>query len=47
MSVESFVREILEKNRTELDELRELLRVLEQLNRRSPRIYAFSVTSNT
>jgi hypothetical protein len=46
MSVESFVQEVLEKNRGELDELKELLRVLEQLNRRKPRIIAVSVTSN-
>jgi hypothetical protein len=46
MSVESFVWEILEKNRNELDELRELLKILEQLNRRRPRIYTVSVTSN-
>jgi hypothetical protein len=46
MSAESFVLEVLEKNRAELDELRELMRVLEQLNRRKPRIYAVSVTSN-
>ena len=46
MSAESFVQEILDKNRVELDELKELLRILEQLNRRKPRIYAVSVTSN-
>jgi hypothetical protein len=46
MSTESFVQEVLEKNRAELDELRELLRVLEQLNKRRPRIIAVSVTSN-
>ena len=46
MSTESFVQEVLQKNRGELDELRELLKVLEQLNRRKPRIYAVSVTSN-
>jgi len=46
MAVESFAREILKKNRTELDELRELLKILEQLNRRRPHIYAVSVTSN-
>ena len=46
MSAESFVQEVFQKNRGELDELRELLKVLEQLNRRKPRIYAVSVTSN-
>jgi len=46
MSVESFVQEVFDKNRGELDELRELLKVLEQLNRRKPRIIAVSVTSN-
>jgi len=47
MSVKIFVQEVLEKNHTELDELRELLRILEQLNRKEPRVYAVSVTSNT
>jgi hypothetical protein len=46
MSAESFVQEVFQKNRGELDELRELLKVLEQLNGRKPRIYAVSVTSN-
>jgi len=45
-SAESFAEEIYEKNRPELDELRELLRILEQLDRRRPRIYTISVTSN-
>jgi len=46
MSAKSFVQEILKKNREELNELRELQKVLEQLSRRRPRIYAVSVTSN-
>ena len=46
MSAEKFVQEVQEKNSRELDELRELLRILEQLDRRRPQIYAISVTSN-
>jgi len=46
MSAESFVQEVQEKNRKELDELRELLRILDQLSSKKPQIYAISVTSN-
>ena len=46
MSVEVFVREVQEKHRSELDELQELLKVLEQLNEKRPHIVAVHVTSN-
>lgn len=46
MSADRFVQEIIQQNRKEMDELKALLDVLEQLNRRKPRIYSVSVTSN-
>jgi len=46
MSIDKFVQEIQEQNSEELDELRELLRVLDQLNRKETHIYNISVISN-
>jgi hypothetical protein len=46
MSVERFVQEVQDNNREELDELRELLSILDQLNRKETIIYTMSVVSN-
>jgi len=46
MTIEAFVKEIQEKNRSELDELQKLLKLLESLNKEKPRIVAVNVTSN-
>jgi hypothetical protein len=41
-----FAEEILQKNREELEELRQLLEALDELQNKKPRIYAISITSN-
>jgi hypothetical protein len=46
MSVEEFVAEILEENKEDLDELAELQKVLDQLQKDRNEIYFVSVTSN-
>jgi len=45
-SADMFAEEILQKNREELEELRQLLEALDELQNRKPRIYAISITSN-
>jgi len=46
MSLEEFVDEILEENQKDIEELRRLQEVLEQLQREETQIYLVSVTSN-
>lgn len=46
MSTREFVEEILEDNQEELDELRKLQEILDQLTEREHRFYTVSVTSN-
>ena len=46
MSTHEFVQEILEESQEELDEIRKLQELLEQLDREESRVYTVSVTSN-
>ena len=46
MSIHEFVEEILEENQEELDELRKLEEILDQLTDRERQLYTVSVTSN-
>ena len=46
MSIEEFVQEILEENQEELDEVRRLQEILDQLDSEESVIYTVSITSN-
>lgn len=46
MSIEEFVQEVFDDNQEELDEIRKLQELLDQLDREESRIYTVSVTSN-
>jgi hypothetical protein len=46
LTLDEFVRRVLEDNEEELEEIRELQRILGLLSKREPALYAASVTSN-
>jgi hypothetical protein len=46
LALDEFVKKVLEDNKDELEEIRELQRILGLLGKREPALYAASVTSN-
>jgi beta-phosphoglucomutase-like phosphatase (HAD superfamily) len=46
MSTEHFIKTVLEENKEELEEIRKLAEIMDQLRREETKIYVASVTSN-
>jgi transcriptional regulator CtsR len=46
MSIEEFIQEIFEENQEDLDEIRRLQEILDQLDSEESVIYTVSITSN-
>lgn len=46
MSIKEFIEDIVEENREELERIRRLSKILDQLRDEKTEVYVFSVTSN-
>lgn len=46
MSIKEFIEDVVEENREELERIRRLSKILDQLRDEKTEMYVFSVTSN-